>query len=1419
MGYLIDMQKKQFNDYYKMLIFLNESTNDHLFLWDIKKNIFFFAKELSNSRMVKQETVAGYSFDVFLNGIYQKDRDYVRHVLENVRSGKKGEIDFNTRLYDDFHGKLWMNCRGRVILDELHTSEILIGRLSESVLAGKMDLLTGLMNYNKMMEDLARKKGKKKYGHLLILGIDDFKTLNQRFGRAYGNTVLKKFAEVLENIGKDHVLIYRLDGDHFAVDLEGYDKKRTEMYYQKVCENVRDFCTVSSGAVYYPVSGEQDADLLVRYAENAMDRAKKMGKDRLEFFSSEDYEKYMYQVELREELKVSVQKDFQGFEIFYQPQVLLEGYKIHGAEALLRYTSRRYGSVSPDVFIPILEQTGLMIPVGNWVMQQAFVQCAMWRKRHQNFHISVNVSYLQLKDPDITDFIAQSLREAGLPGDAVSIELTESMQLQDYQYYNYIFMSWREWGIQVSIDDFGTGYSSLGYLKGLEIDEIKIDQCFVNKIQNSVYNYRLLNNMIELAHSAQISVCCEGVEIEEELQCLNQLKPEILQGYFFGKPVNAAEFEHIYMTTKPEKNHLTKHWVNDISFQKNEQLFVENGKKEASFCYILDNLETIIYVTDMESNEIYYMNSSAKKMTGVFDYEGKKCYSVFLGRKEVCEHCNKDQIEWQEFYYRQLYNDYLKEDMFIREKLMNWYGRKCRLVFARTLDQGDQWLNQQRSDDLYVSDQIIHLLEISERQQGAEERISTILQYVAGFYEADRTYLYLYNEDMDVWQSVCEYQAAGIVPRELCYQTIEAKQFQPWRQMLSQNEDTVILKKDSLEKDDLELMQSMQKQGVEEVLLCSLWRGEQLIGFLGADQAHRFSNRKVMLKKAAQMLELQFLKEEEDFRIAGHNVFSESRMSQNILDTTVLGLWIIKMDQERKNCRMIASRTMKKVLGASEFVTPEECYGHWYSRINDGYYHYVNQGVETMIATGEVVQLEYTWNHPDRGEVMVRCVGSMTGNKNGEITLEGYHRVVDDMEQTQYVSRNFENEIFEFHEHRNMIYFHSDRSLIWGEEKKEEAFPESWIRRGIVHPYFVDEFRKLFEKVDQKEQNQMAHMMLRKKEGEYDWFKLETRRIGEEKEDVHTLIVVITPMIEKKLVEFEYRRTNDFYKAMLSETEAFAEIHLGDGVVLSAGGLWETYRKQADEFYMFQDFTAMLTDQMAEEADKERYKKCLEIENMKDEFHSGVSNLSFQYQKKEGERILWSELVIHLFQEKYTEDMYALIYQKDIDAEKKLALENERAAQYDSLTNVLNRSTFEKKIKDYVYAVNPGEICALLLFDIDDFKHINDTIGHLGGDDMLKELTQILGKSFRSTDFIGRLGGDEFMVFVKNIKSPEILKKKLDWMYKQMREKESAISCSCGVCMIQKDQFQYRDCLRRADEALYHSKRSGKNHYTFAISS
>ena len=232
--------------------------------------------------------------------------------------------------------------------------------------------------------------------------------------------------------------------------------------------------------------------------------------------------------ELLKELRFRVSEGCAGFFLQYQPQIECMGYDLFGVEALVRYRSAQGGIVPPDQFIPLLESTGLIVPVGNWVLETALRQCVAWREQLPGIHISVNVSYIQLMQPEFADRVLDLLEQTSLPGTALTLEITESMQLQDHRYFNKIFYKLQKQGVQIAIDDFGTGYSSLSYLKLISIDEIKIDRCFVSRIQHSAYNYRLVGNIIELARSAQIRVCCEGLETEQEFLALKELHPDLI---------------------------------------------------------------------------------------------------------------------------------------------------------------------------------------------------------------------------------------------------------------------------------------------------------------------------------------------------------------------------------------------------------------------------------------------------------------------------------------------------------------------------------------------------------------------------------------------------------------------------------------------------------------------------------------------------------------------------------------------------------------------------------------------------------------------------------------------------------------------------------------------------------------------------
>lgn len=441
---------------------------------------------------------------------------------------------------------------------------------------------------------------------------------------------------------------------------------------------------------------------------------------------------------------------------------------------------------------------------------------------------------------------------------------------------------------------------------------------------------------------------------------------------------------------------------------------------------------------------------------------------------------------------------------------------------------------------------------------------------------------------------------------------------------------------------------------------------------------------------------------------------------QEILRKTRLGVWEICFNEEETHHEMYVDDVMYDIMGMKGEYTPEECYMHWYSRINDGYHDYVNMAVESMLQTKDIVQLEYTWNHPDKGEVVVRCLGRQVENRNGLICLQGYHRTISDM-------------------------------------KKPRFLP-----------------------------------------------------------DGTTSEIILDPTNQKRTLELEYMRKNDFYHAVLSEAVAYAEVDVESGHLMEAGGLWEPYAIELGNRTGFFEYLIQKNLEVAiRKEDREEYRKFLNLESMKEEFFQGNPTMKFCFRRQIENDWYWMELTVHVFQERYTENMYALLYLKNIDIAKKRELMHEMAAMRDPLTNVYNRRSFEGEVINFIQSEETG-IGALILLDLDDFKGINDKYGHLKGDEALKKLTDVLLSTFRRKDVVGRLGGDEFLVFIKGVHNKEILDHRMEQIYAALKESEDIpISCSAGISFVEKENFSYEKVLKQADEALYRSKQQGKNQHCY----
>lgn len=1397
-----------------VLRFLSDSTDDYLFSWNFQLNRIYFPGPIWKRYAVMEPGQNLCTVEDWCKVVYEKDLPMLQAEFDSLRRGEKKTHNIEYRLIDREGNRIWISCRGQSQLDKQGRPIRMIGRVSDTILASEVDTLTGAFTSARLQKDIKSILSKGTPCFLLLIGIDNLKNINIRHGRDYGNHLLQTVSDTLEKCVASGQRIYRLNGDCFAVNIPAVDRQEVENFYEQLRELLKETCTISAGAVAYHNHPNEEASSLYQYAEEALDKAKRLGKNTLAFFSQKDYEEKLYTIELQEEIRQSISNGFQGFYVCYQPQLQSRCYDLFGAEALLRFDSPSRGAISPVEFIPILEQTGMICQVGLWVLETAIRQCRIWRQDIPNMHISVNISYVQLAQKHITQDVLEIVKKSGLPGEALTLEVTESMQLQDYAHFNKIFYQWKQAGIEISVDDFGTGYSSLSYLKGMEIDEVKIDRCFVSGIQHSAYNYRLLSNMMELAHSSQIRVCCEGVETQEELATLEKLHPDLLQGFLFHKPYTKEQFEACFIQKENPAYSSWKSLQKVLQgFRSPERMPIDMVSTPESLKTVLDAMDEVIYVSDLTTYELYYLNPAGRRLTGVYDYQGQKCYKVLQGKDDPCEFCTNDCLKRDSFYTWERDNKLLNGHFLLKDKLIPWRGKMARLEIAIDVSEHEM-VSQRVREKLDFAQSVLACAQVLAEESDMEQATLHMLQLVGDFYQADRSYIFEPDAaDGAVWNNTYEWSRDGVKSEQDQLQRIPESVLQRWLSIFSQKKAVVIPDVEELHKSAPDEWEVLHPQGIYRLMASPIWHGKNIVGFLGVDNPRHCIEDDSLIQMLSLFLNYRFHHNETEERL-GELLNPHYR---DVLKNTELGLWFIRLDPNGERREMFADETMRRVLGLEKDLTPEECYQYWYERIKDGYCSYVEQSVGKMIHSGRVVELEYPWEHPTLGEVIVRCTGLRGEDTDGLVCLEGYHRIISNMECPGYLPNIDAGEVFEFNEKTGSIHFHTRRLLLAGEQPCEDHFPQCWIDNGIVHPHFAKRFSGLFKDVAHSGDLDSQEILLRSKTGSYEWFKLRLRHLNAERTDHTSVLVLLDAADPERVLQLENIRIRDFYHASLSEAIAYAEVDLESNQIRAAGGLWAGYEKKTLDHQ-----ESILSFMMRQVKDQIRLREKLPLDNLppndwKKVLSSPPETRRLRYQRLVDGQWIWVELVVHTFLERFTENAYALLYLKNIDVQIRRELAHRNAARRDPLTNVYNRTTFKKEVEKYMAASDYNRKGVMILLDVDNFKRINDQFGHLEGDKALKRVTTLLQNVFRSDDLIGRLGGDEFMVFIKGNIRRSVLEERLQSFLNALRKDEAEpITCSVGIAFANGKTFSFDDSVCRADMALYKSKKTGKNHFCYS---
>lgn len=554
----------------------NPCMDDYLYVFDLQKDCYKISKHATERFLLPGDNFddAAKAHHTF---VYSEDQSRLDDEFRRIMSGEIVFHNMHYRWLDRAGKPVWINCRGRVLNDADGKPHFLVGCINEIGQKQKADNVSGLLGESSLSAYVEQFEDGLPDGFFLRIGIDDFRDINGDFGMEYGDYILKSTADcIAENI-KPSQRLYRILADEFmVVDFSGGDMEAATELYKNIRKSLDTFIeengyksvfTISAGAVdTAKTSGTYEN--IMKLSEYALNTAKEQGKNRCYIYMQEDYDVFLRKKQITQQLHHAVNHGFEGFETYYQPIVDTKTRRLVGAEALMRFSMPErcedgetkkeavcvgedghdadekvhWERISPVEFIPLLEETGLIIPAGKWMLHQAISTCSRWQKYIPNFRININLSYVQVMKSRVLTEILTALRLYGLEPSAVGIELTESGYLDTNTHFQKLWDGLKKNGVLVILDDFGTGYSNLHCLGDLRPNYIKIDRSFTLKALNNQYEHDLMTQIITMTHKLDLTICVEGIETEDEFAKISELDPDYIQGFLFGKPQPAEEF-------------------------------------------------------------------------------------------------------------------------------------------------------------------------------------------------------------------------------------------------------------------------------------------------------------------------------------------------------------------------------------------------------------------------------------------------------------------------------------------------------------------------------------------------------------------------------------------------------------------------------------------------------------------------------------------------------------------------------------------------------------------------------------------------------------------------------------------------------------------------------------------------------------
>ncbi|MFT3744250.1 MAG: EAL domain-containing protein [Pyrinomonadaceae bacterium] len=540
-----------------------EGANDGLWDWNLVTGEVYYSPRWNEIVGLRPEEGMVPSKNCWFDRVHADDRKTVIEEFENHLESRTKHFENEHRVIYSNGEYRWVLVRGLAVRNADGKALRIAGSLtditerkrSEEQLAHDAvhDALTGLPNRKQLIKRIKRALDRTQYDKrysfaVLFIDLDRFKTINDSLGHQAGDELLFHITKKLSSLTRERDLVARLGGDEFVIFIDGVsDPDKVKRVAERILSKLQKPTTIAGQKIYASASigiafGTEKYDTpddLVRDADLAMYCAKIRGKGGYELFDAKLHHGAVSQLQIEIDLRRAV--EHKEFYLVYQPIVSLDNERVVGFEALIRWHHPERGTIAPGDFIPIAEETGMILPIGKWVLNESCRQMSEWKRQfpdHGPMVMSVNLSAKQFEQADLVEEVARILRDTGLDPDSLKLEITESVIMSHADEAIRTVRQLREMGVRVSIDDFGTGYSSLSYLHRFPIDTLKVDRSFVSRIGANGENGEIIKTIIALANNLGLNVVAEGVENMEQLNFLKGISCSHGQGFYYSRPVD-----------------------------------------------------------------------------------------------------------------------------------------------------------------------------------------------------------------------------------------------------------------------------------------------------------------------------------------------------------------------------------------------------------------------------------------------------------------------------------------------------------------------------------------------------------------------------------------------------------------------------------------------------------------------------------------------------------------------------------------------------------------------------------------------------------------------------------------------------------------------------------------------------------------